>query len=312
MKYEQDLLDTYLHCILNGFSPFVNQGSLYLAKHLCSKDIFESNCHTFVKKEEYRTAGLATEYDILQKSKERGLWTWENDQKILLLERQIKEKRDIIPKILMPSQVKHVEGEISALLGQLSEIKSNKESLLFYSLEREILREKRDYLAYLGLRSQDGNKLWNSYQEYLNSDGHFIDQITNEYYTAIHELNSSVIRAVARQTDARYRIKICSTPEVNNISIILCELRQWCDFYTSIHELSDKPVDDVILDDDKLDKWLLGRKLRNESEKSVNSGNGERGFTGIVGTKEDMEFLGATPNDMVLALSKNKEVKTNG
>ncbi len=303
MRYEQDLLDTCLHYILNGFSPFVYKDGLFLAKHLCSKDIFESNCHIHKKRGEYVSSGFATEYDILKQCSDRGLWDLDNERKLSVFEKQIGEKRELIPKLLMPSQVTHVENEIKQIQSQILEIKEAKEKFVFCSLERKLLREKRDYLAYLGVHGGQAQKLWKSYEEYVNNDANFVDDTSEKYYETIHGISPSIIRAVARETDARYKLKICSIPSITEISIIFCELKQWCDFYNSIYDLSDKPDQGIISDDDKLDKWLIGRRLKQESEKSVNFDSG-KGYTGIVGNKEDAEILGAVKGSTIKQLAK--------
>lgn len=303
MRYEASLLEIYLHNILNGFSPFIHDKKLYLAKHLNSTNIFEANAYIISRKEELLEAGCISEYDILKDCIERGVWSRDNDVKMSQLEKVIKTKSDTKEKLLLPSQVKQVEAEVMVFQRELNEIRGLKQSLVLHSIEYKTLLEKRDYLAYLGLYTPQKTHLWNSHELYLENEGSLVEQLSQKYYSTMSEINPSVIRAVARDTDARFRLKMCPMPDFKDLTILLSELRQWCDFYSSIYELSDKPSDDVIQDDDKLDGWLISRRFRNQEQKSVNS-NGGTGFTGIVGNREDVEILGGLSSTNVLSAAK--------
>lgn len=303
MHYEASLLEVYLHNIFNGFSPFVYREKLYLAKHLSSADIFEANCYILARKEELKAAGCASEYDIIKSCLERGTWSRDNDARMSQLEKIIKNKQQTKEKLVMPSQVAQMDGEIRQFKKELEGIREEKQSLLLHSIEYKILLEKRDYLAYVGIRTPQGTHLWNSYESYLENEANFVEELTEKYYKTITEISNSVVRAVARETDARHKLEMCPMPKPTEMTVLLAELKQWCDFYTSIYELSDKPEQDIIQDDDKLDKWLIGRRLRSESEKSVNSGDG-KGFTGVVGSRDDIDAMGGVSTSTIKDLAK--------
>jgi hypothetical protein len=305
MRYEQTVLEMFLHNILNGFSPFVFNGKVYLAKHISSADIFEANCYCISKKERLKKAGCATEYDILKDCMAKNIWTRDKDSKIEHLEKVIRNKIKTKEKLVLPSQVAQIDGEINMFVKELSAIKAEKQELLLNSLEYKMLLEKRDYLAYVALYNKDKKKVWSSFDDFLDNDADFIEKLTNHYYEVIGENTNSIIRAIARDTDARYKLKISPMPQLEQLSVLFCELKQWCDFYTSIYELSDKPDDETIMDDSKLDKWLIARRFRNESQNSVNSNAGQ-GFTGIVGSRDDVDALGGISNNMVKDMAKIK------
>lgn len=303
MQYEREFLEVYFHNILNGFSPFVLDGELFLAKHLTSKEIFEANSFITLRASQLKMDGLATDYEILKKSSERGIWDQNNEQKVVSLQKQIKIKTDTIQKLAFPSQAKPIEAEIKQIKEQIQDIKEERQKLLFHSLECKILMEKRDYLIYLGVYTPERVKYWNSYDIYLENEVETVDKMGDTYYKTINELSSNIIRAVARETDARFRLKAFLMPELTSVAMSMIELKQWCDFYNSIYELPDRPNEDIISDDIKLDGWILSRRLKNESQNSVKS-DGGTSFTGMVAEASDMEFLGGTKTGAVLNIAK--------
>lgn len=303
MHYERDLLEVYYHNILNGFSPFVLDGDLFLAKHITSTIMFKANAFALLRAQELKKDGFANEYDLLKSATERGLWDPNNIQKIANLQKEIKIKTETLQKLAFPSQAKTIELEIKHLNNQIKEIKEERQKLLIHSLEYKILLEKRDFLVSEGVYTSQTTRLWNSYDNYLENDAKNTEKIGSSYYSILNELNSYIIRAIARETDARIRLKTFPLPDIQNVSILMIELKQWCDFYNSIYELADRPNEDIIENDEKLDGWLLSRKLKNQVQNSVNSGEG-KGFTGLVTSKEDMQHFNGVATSTALALAK--------
>jgi len=297
-------IEVQYHNVLNGFSPFVFGDDLLLAKHICSHDIFLANAHVLKVKSELK-GGLDTEYDFLKSAITKGLWDDKKELELQKIQKTIDSKRALIPKLPLPSDVKRIENEIKVLNIKIEEIEDLKSSFCIYSLESKLNVEKRDYLAFSGICRQDGTKYWESYDAFLNDSGLTTNSLITLYYQSLNKINNNILRAIAKTTDARFRLKNESL-SAEGSSIFLFELKQWCDFYIQIHELEDKPEERVINNDNELDRWLLGRKSRGQMEKSVKS-KGEAGFTAVVGgTKEDMEILGGTNTGSVIRIAQQE------
>lgn len=306
MNFDHDVLDIFYQNIINGFSPFVVDEAIYYAKHVTSSDLFDVNAHNLLVKKQLQLDGVASEYEIMKDLVAKGIWSPQGDIEIKTIEANIDKKRQLIDNLVIPSQKKQVEAEIKVLFQTLAEKQSIRYGLLTNSLEHKLQTEKREYIGFLCTYKTINERAWTNYDEFLELESSFCNNIVTYYFRAINDINNNIIRAIARTTDARYKLKVSSVLPSNSISTFLLELRQWCDFYNSIYELSDKPVEKVIQDDEKLDGWLAARKLKNKVQESVNN---TEGYVGMMGaTKEDMELLEGTDGNTVLKLAQ----KANG
>lgn len=301
INYDKTTIDFYYHNILNGFSPFLFKGELFLAKHSCSKDAFEANSYMLLAKERLIAQGVENEYTMLKECISRGLWSQKDDIDIQNLQNTIKKKEELISKLFLASDIKKVKAEIKELQTAVTTKENEKFLLLANSLEYLLLVEKRDYLAYLGIYTDRKTQKWPSYDSFTDENSTYISEIIDKYYNTLHEIKPDIIRAIARCTDARIKLKgYCPNP--CEVSVVFLELKQWCDFYNSIYEIDDRPDESIIQNDDKLDGWLSSRKAQNQSQKSVNN---SEGYTGIVTEcAEDIEFLGGVSKSTVLATVK--------
>jgi len=306
MEYNAEVIDFTYNNILNNFTPFVLDGVLYLGKHVSSADLFSANSHLLLIKKNLQSNGVLSEYDIMKDAIEKGVWSHAKNLEIQNLRNDIKRKAEVVPKLVLPSQKKQVEAEIKILSKKISDIENEKSGFLTHSLERQLQSEKLDYICFLSIYKENKERLWRSYEDFLNESTDFSNKITKLYFSVINEMSNSLIRAIARVTDARYKLKIAGTKSPEDISIVFLELRQWCDFYNSIYELDDRPAPNIIEDDIKLDGWLSARKAKNDIMKSVNTSEGATSFGGIVGTKEDVEAFGGVSRDQIISLAKEQ------
>lgn len=304
MTIDRDIIDFHFHNVLNGFSPFLLEKEIFFAKHLSSKDVFEANAHCLKMRQVFKSKEIASEYDILKSCIENGLWNHDRDIEIKKLEDTIKNKKKLQSLMFLPSDVKRLEAEIRGLIRKVEDGQNEKQSLLVNSIEYKLLLEKRDYIAFTCIFKEDMSRLWPLYSDFEDENSKTSNKIISLYFKAVNEINGDILRSIAKTTDARYRTKNAKFGNAFDISVNYLELSQWCDFYNSIYELSDKPEEDVIQDDLRLDGWLASRKAKNQMDKSVNNNSG---FTGVVGgNKEDMEILDGVDRNTVLKMSQMK------
>lgn len=307
MNYDKQIIDSAYHNILNGFTPFIYNDNVFFAKHVSSEDMFMANSFILKSKDLMLKNGILSEYDILKDCCNRGIWSKNKDVEVIQIQKQISKKSETLHLLIMPSQIKQVNLEISELNKKLAEIEKEKSLLTKNSLECKILEDKRDYMCFLCLYNSDLKRVWQSYDDFLNEDSNFINELIVKFYNAISSIDTSLIRAIVRTTDVRFKLKIFSTENIKSVSTLFLELKQWSDFYNSIYELPDRPSDDIIQDDSKLDSWLIGRRSKSTESKSVNN---KEGFVGYVGaTKEDMEIMNGLGAESVLKVAKAEHAK---
>lgn len=300
MRFDADFISICYANVLAGFSPFKFEDSVLLAKHISSSQLFEANAHVVGLREEYKRLFMS-EYDMLKDAESRGLWSRDKDAEITRLEKLIKEKQALLPKMPLPSQVKKVESEIKALIDKMGKMLDEKSMLTLNSFEQHILMEKRDYVAVISIYTHTHSRLWPDYDTFLRTEEKTANKTIYAYYNS-DELNNSIIRAIARTTDARYRIKHYN-PDPFTVPLHFLSLKQWCGFYDRVYEIEDSPSEDIIQDDLKLDNFLTVRKLQQKSANSVNTTEG--GFTSYIGSsKEDIEALEGISTEAVKKAAK--------
>lgn len=303
MQFDAEFVSAKYAEILAGYSPFVLDGTTYLAKHISSQEVFETNVYTLSLKEVYKKAGIMTEHDCLQDAISKGLWSSEKEVELTQIQKKIQDKRDIQPKLTLPSQGKAVEAQIKGLIKELELKLNDKSALLSQSVESRANIEKHDYIAFLGIYLSIVERAYESYDAFLEQDAFFTNRLIRAYYMA-DDLNHALIRCAARTTDARFRLKHYH-PNPNTVSLHMLELMQWATFYCNIEELSDCPPQHIIESDEKLDAFLRARRLKHQESNSVKSEDAT-GMTGIVGAqKSDMEVLGGVSTEAVLKVAKS-------
>lgn len=303
MNYDREVIDFHYHNILNGFSPFLTEGVVFLAKHICSRSIFEANTNNYLVRDRLKKDGIASEYEILKDAVEKGTWSAAREQELKGLQTMIDKKEALVPQLILPSHQKSIRSEIVALQRTLNEKTLEKQSLLSNSLEYKLLSEKRDYIAVINIYKTYTERLWANYDAFLEQDNEIANAFTSQYFKAINEITSDLIRNVAKMTDARYKLKNSLKQDAALISINYLELKQWCEFYNGIFDLADKPDISIIMDDSKLDGWIAGRKAKQQAQKSVNTN--DSGYVGMFGAnKEDMDILEGTDRDTLLKIVK--------
>ena len=233
--------------------------------------------------------GLANEYELLKQATDNGLWLFKDDQEVARLKKLIEGKRKVMGNLVLKSQMNVVEAEIKKLAKELSNLENRKEGYLTNSLESKLREEKNDFIVASSMCYGDGQKVWKTHDDFMADDAEFVSQMTRCFFESLNVFQGGIVRAIARSTDARYRLKKHRVDPLFTTTLQI-DLMQWCEFYTSIYDLSDRPDETVINDDSKLDGWLDTRKARAKAGTSVKS-NG--GFSTIPkATAEDMEILG--------------------
>lgn len=302
MDYDKEQAEFVYACVLTGFSPFLLESKSFYVKHLCPRLLFEAHSALMFSRESYVQAGLPTEYDLLKDAESKGLWSSDKALEIEALNKKILERSRMREKAILPSQEKAISAEIRQLEADRFQKIIYRNSLSATSIESKLAQDKRDYIVFASIYKSDYSRLWSNYEDFQNENERFIRESTEKYGQALSQITTPMIRYIARTTDARNRLKALS-PSPSDSSIFLLELSQWCSFYTSIIELSDKPHDDIISNDKKLDDWVVSRRTKQVS--GVN--NTEGGYTSFIGaTKEDMEVLGGVDRDTAIRESKNK------
>lgn len=243
--------------------------------------------------------GVKSEQEIVADAISGGFWSADQDKKITDIQDHIAFLKGTQGQQTLKSRKKKLQKQIDEAQVQLEELSDFRASLMtqtaeYYAQEASILNAvRRDILT------PDEKPLWETEQDFLD------DRFNNPQLMAF--LASQVVqqgvlpakdyRVIARSME--WRILWISQRE--NLSGLfgrpVCDLtmRQvlllyWSRVYDQVFEDPDRPDQDIIEDDEKLDVWLANKSAeREELKKAGNTPSGKH--KGVADHHERIQIL---------------------
>lgn len=235
----------------------------------------------FIYKKELKRAfddGLMGEGEILRSLAERSLWTVENDRQINYLETELSKLFKEVGATKR-EQVK-VDKLRSSIKLQIQELKNKKATLLAFSAERFAEEQRVRAYVYSCTMSEDGMPIWPSWQHFVSEQDTILinNLITNLISDRWDDLSTSNIREVARSGLWRFKWNAAKAVDklfgrsVLEMSDEQASLVYWSQIYDSVYEAYERPPQDIISDDEKLDKWMeqQSEKAQHDLKKRFN------------------------------------------
>ncbi len=120
------------------------------------------------------------------------------------------------------------------------------------------------YMLWECVRDYDDNRLWKTFEDIDNStDIQYIEELLTLYSESSRDLTVSEVRMLAKHNVWRVRWRALkgdlshlfgrNPQDLTNDQFLLA---YWSGIYDSVYENYERPPDEVIEDDDKLDEWL--------------------------------------------------------
>ena len=237
-----------------------------------AKHIYDKNYAAALK------SGLLPKKDLEVLIKERGIFSEADESQLNRLDSQIDAQKIVLAKT---SKVKANQERIHKNIQDLEEKRSvllyKKYSKLYMSAETKAEEEMNQYLCAMCAYGDTGNKFWTSYLDYLNySDIATKTEILSAFLDLIRGASMSELRQVARSPvwRVRYTTSVKTSDPLfgkatTDYTKDQLNLVYWSNYYDNIYTMmpADRPPDDVINDDDALDKFMddYYKELNNET-----------------------------------------------
>lgn len=221
--------------------------------------------------------GLMTEQEILKDLGQKEIWTKSDDNLI----KTLKDELDKIPSRIDGAS-KREDRKLSKLrdsiLSQLNELSSKRAMLLSTSAERYAEESKVKAFIYISILDEEGQKLWRTWKHFSEfQDTKFIDNLIKEItFNKPKEITIKELRAIARS--GQWRHKWLAAKSIDNLfgkSVLDLSDEQtmlvyWSQIYDSVYDAYERPPQEVIDDDEKLDEWLdsQSKKANVEAKKT--------------------------------------------
>lgn len=199
-----------------------------------------------------------------------GEWSKENEENLEKLPKFIEETKANILIEKNRIKKKKFESWLLSLKNTLFNLTNGKNTILANSAEHLSVMYSTLYLITKCFKKIDNTVLFTSFEELESSVNlKLIDEFISLYFTASDGMEEVDIRTLAKNNV--WRIRWLSSKDdisglfdrsLNDLAHDQFLLVYWSRVYDSVYESLERPPDDVINDDDKLDEWL-----KEESEK---------------------------------------------
>ena len=212
--------------------------------------------------------------------KEREIWTPHDDESIELTHERISELLKSQESLKKNSrEYKRKQVMISGHLKAFNEMKSKQRDLFNPTVEVYSEEVRTLALIYCLAYDEKEKNLWESWHDFSdNTDKTFISNLIVALSESMaSNINTKEIRKIARSPQWRFRwsgakSNICSLfdKSMGELNLDQQNLMYWSQVYDSVYESHEPPSEEVIQDDDKLDKWFeeRGRKRKAQEVES--------------------------------------------
>ena len=215
-----------------------------------------------------KLSGLPSEHEMLESAIFRGDWSPEQDTLISLRNREIKHLESLIDP--RNGLFRHNKGkahktrlQIIKARKELESLQTKRDSLLLLTAEYHARNYEFIYLFSRMILNEYDEQLWPKWKDYQNErDDYFINSIIFKYkhlksplesdFRAIVRTSSwNIIWNSAKKTASNIFNRSPSDYTREQLSLLF-----WSMMYDSVYESMERPSDDIIENDDKLDKWF--------------------------------------------------------
>lgn len=238
----------------------------------------------FISKKAYTEAishGVLTKFELKRYFNERQLWGKDNEDLIDRVRDSIRQLINSQGETKENSrQYKRNQRVIHSKEETLMSLQRDKREI--FSVSAEVYSEEMKTLALIFSISYDENenKLWNTWEEFLKEvDDNLIMDIIKQLSKNNSIISTKQIREVARSAQWRFRwnagknIGDLFGKPVIHLDSNQQNLVYWSQVYDSVYESYEPPTDDIVEDDDKLDKWFEDQ-ARKRKVKKITEGKG--------------------------------------
>lgn len=225
---------------------------------------------------EAQEEGLPSIEDIDKLLEDREITSSEDVQEIEDLEAKISAQRRLLQITKIPGRRTPIEEAISNYLKEIAKLQAKREVFYYLTQERKADEEAILYLAWASSCSIEGNKYWDSFQEFENErDLDFRNVLLLEFSQFNRGLPSSKIRYIARHSLWRIRytaaLKIGGSlfnRDLDDLTPDQLNLLYWSNYYQSIYEMmpDEQPDEETIKDDEALDIYMEAYFKRREAD----------------------------------------------
>ena len=231
-----------------------------LEDRIFSKHIYDTRYASLLE------MGVLPSDKMLEEYIEQGLWEDTKEKNLGVLPGMIEEVQERVDRERNRVKKKKLERWLHQLYEQYNLLLNERNTRLANSAEYLAHDSSLLYLLWASLHNHAGERPFQSFEDIEEGETEWVEELLSIYIENTRECTEEEIRAIARSSSWRIRWNAfnndcCSlfgktAQHLTNEQFLLI---YWSQVYDSVYESLDRPPDDVILNDEALDKWLLDR-----------------------------------------------------
>ena len=291
--------------IFDGYTDVTFKGKTVYIKHFSIRD--QRYIHRFYNKYKSiaESKGIPSEKEMLDSLREDGLWSDDDDRKIIDLEQELDGLRSTKRNSFLPSQKKNIQKTIETKQKELHFLFNKKAELVGKTSERYgSQRSNEEFIRYLIYADQQCSRHFFTDDEFANLSEEEVEFFVKENDYISRRLNENNIQHVVLRDF--FNMYMSQTENVSafygkpiiELSVYQLKLAIYARIFFNIFQYNEdipermKQDPEAILD-------FVDRKKNKDSKNYVNT---EKGASAVFGaTKEDLEAI--DPSARTISLS---------
>lgn len=291
--------------IFDGYTDITFKGKTVYIKHFSIRD--QRYIHRFYNKYKSiaESKGIPSEKEMLDSLREDGLWSDDDDKKIIDLEQELDGLRGAKRNSFLPSQKKHIQETIETKQKELHFLFNKKAELVGKTSEKYgSQRSNEEFIRYLIYADQQCSRHFFTDDEFANLSEEEVEFFVKENDYISRRLNENNIQHVVLRDF--FNMYMSQTENVSafygkpiiELSVYQLKLAIYARIFFNIFQYNEdipermKQDPEAILD-------FVDRKKNKDNKNYVNT---EKGASAVFGaTKEDLEAI--DPSARTISLS---------
>lgn len=291
--------------IFDGYTDITFQGKTVYIKHFSIRD--QRYIHRFYNKYKSiaESKGIPSEKEMLDSLREDGLWSDDDDRKIIDLEQELEGLRSSKRLSFLPSQKKNIQETIESKQKELNFLLSKKAELVGKTSEKYgSQRSNEEFIRYLIYSDRQCSRHFFTDDEFSNLSEEEVEFFVKENDLISRRLNESNIQHVVLRDF--FNMYMSQTEDVSafygkpiiELSVYQLKLAIYARIFFNMFQYHED-IPETIKKDPTAIFDFVERKKNNGSKGNVNT---EKGASAVFGaTKEDLEII--DPNARAISLS---------
>ena len=293
--------------IFDGYTELNYFGTPVYLKHFSIRD--QRYIHRFYEK--YKSIassrGIPQEKEMLLQLRNDGLWSDEDDLKIINLESEIESLKQTKKSLSLPSQKESFQKDIDEKTQELFKIKLNRKEIVGKTAEDYgSSRSNEEFIRYIIYKDPELKDHLFTDEEFINLDDDKIAELLNQYSKCTNKLTEDVIQECVLRDF--FNMYLSQTEDISafygkpiiHLSVFQLKLAIYARIFSNIFQYHDDVPDSIKKDPSALLRFAESKKTSKEGRSSSRDTDG--GATAVFGaTREDLEFVDSNAKKISLS-----------